>query len=727
MVRLLPALILLPLLGEEAPRRTVEEIARASRDAVVAIHSSDRVGERRGAGSGFFIRGGEAGGAVLVTNLHVIGEGRAFTVELTGGETLRPETIIAFDRDNDLAIVALERGDLPVLSLGDSGGLLPGQQVLAVGNVLGLGLSVMQGSIAPARSIEGRNLLQLAMPIEPGASGSPVIDLEGRAVGVLAMQSGRNSGFAVPASDVMALLSRANPMPMKRWLRIGALDPELWRPLLGGEWRQRAGRLLAAGTGAGFGGRMLCVHEGSPPGGSFDLAVEVKLEDESGAAGLLFHADGGDKHYGFYPTAGSLRLTSFEGPDVFTWRIIQTVSSTAYRPGDWNEIRVRVRESRLTCLVNGKVVIEAEDSGLPPGSVGLVKFREPKAEFRRFRVAPELPDAAVAKDLSERIAALADRLTAAPELSRGLVEEVSSSGLEAPGLLRERAASLDRQAARLRAAADRAGGLALARELHAALASPEAEIDLLRAAFLIARADNPDLEVAPYLEQVERMGRGARAAADARTTAADKLEAVIRHFCDDLGFRGSRTEYYHRSNSYMNEVIDDREGIPITLTVLFMDVARRAGLDVAGVAAPGHFLARLENGAAEPGEVRLIDIFSGKVISLQEAEKIWGLPPGEEDLAPAAKRAIVSRMIRNLLGCALREGDEPVMLRYLDLILAVDETSAIDRWLRARLRFRAKDIEGAEDDLGRLLDHGIPGVPRSDVEELLEAVRNARR
>src|SRR5262249_8458311 len=249
---------------------------QASRKSVVLISSSDRRGESRGLGSGFILRAD----GILATNYHVIGEGRAFTVELHDGTRSNPTAILAVDRTKDLALIQIDQKELSPLDLGDSDGLRPGQRVLAVGNPLGLHLSVMQGTVAEKREVHGRELIQLAMPIEPGSSGSPLIDLRGKAVGVIAMKSAESLGFAVPAKELKALLGKLSPVPMSRWLTIGALNPKEWRTILGGSWRQRAGRLISTGLGSGFGGRTLCLSEAPSPQGDFELAVEVRLSDE---------------------------------------------------------------------------------------------------------------------------------------------------------------------------------------------------------------------------------------------------------------------------------------------------------------------------------------------------------------------------------------------------------------------------------------------------------------
>src|SRR5262249_16618857 len=153
--------------------------------------------------------------------------------------------------------------DLPALELGDSDALKQGQPVVAVGNPQGLERSVVSGVVSGRRTIEGESMIQLAIPIEPGNSGGPLLDRHGRAEGGLTLKSaGRaNLGFAPPVNGLKPLLARPNPIPMEHWLTIGALDPADWKPVFGARWRQRAGRIQVEGLGSGFGGRSLCLWQ----------------------------------------------------------------------------------------------------------------------------------------------------------------------------------------------------------------------------------------------------------------------------------------------------------------------------------------------------------------------------------------------------------------------------------------------------------------------------------
>jgi len=141
----------------------------------------------------------------------------------------------------------------------------------------------------------------------------------------------------------------------------------------------------------------------------------------------------------------------------------------------------------------------------------------------------------------------------------------------------------------------------------------------------------------------------------------------MTHLFETMRFNGSTGAYYHRSNSYLNEVLDDREGLPITLSLLFIEVAKRKGLAASGVPLPSHFIAKVQLGEKEV----LIDAFNGKPISRDDAEKLVGLRLDDEDFKAAEPKAILTRMLTNLLGATDAEEDTERMLGYLDAILAL--------------------------------------------------------
>ena len=99
---------------------------------------------------------------------------------------------------------------------------------------------------------------------------------------------------------------------------------------------------------------------------------------------------GANKHYGFYPTAGQMRLTRFDGPNVFSWTILDQQLTRHYLPGDWNTLKLRHEGNRFYCHVNGHLVFESSDRGLQGGKVGLAKFRNTVATFRNFRLGKQV-------------------------------------------------------------------------------------------------------------------------------------------------------------------------------------------------------------------------------------------------------------------------------------------------------------------------------------------------
>src|SRR5262245_5897780 len=342
--------------GKKAPK-TVEQLAENAKESIAILYYTGRDGKQQGLGTGFVI----SADGLIATNLHVIGEARPINVQLADGSKHEATIVQASDRKFDLAIVKIDvKEKLKPLPLGDASNLKQGQALVALGHPRGLEYSVVAGVLSGKRDFDGVSMLQLAIPIEQGNSGGPVLDMQGRVVGIVTMKAlvTNNLGFAVPVNALKQIHERPNPITMEQWLTIGALDKSEWKTLFGARWRQRAGRILADGAGTGFGGRTLCLSQRQPPEFPYEATVTVKLDDEAGAAGLIFGGDADGKHYGFYPTGGKLRLTRFDGPNVFSWKIIFDQPSAAYRPGDWNTFRVRIEKDKFTCYCNDEKITD---------------------------------------------------------------------------------------------------------------------------------------------------------------------------------------------------------------------------------------------------------------------------------------------------------------------------------------------------------------------------------
>jgi serine protease Do len=693
-----------------AADKTPEELAEQVRPSICVVTTRGRDAGEKGLGTGFVI----SADGLIATNAHVIGEGRPIAVEFPDGSKFDVTAVHAHDHKRDLAIIKVDAKNLKPLSLGDSDGLKDGQAVVAFGNPKGLRFSVVSGIVSAIREVDGRKMVQLAIAVEPGNSGGPVVDMQGRVQGIISLKSlvTENLAFAVGVNDLKPLLKKPNPVPMAAWVTIGALDPDEWKSEMGAHWSQRAGRLLVEDPGTGFGGRSICVWQRKSAALPFDVTVTVKLDDEAGAAGLIFRHDG-ERHDGFYPTGGKLRLTRFDGPDVNSWRILADTPSPHYKPGDWNTLRVRVTKDGVKCFVNGQLAIESNDVEWADGQVGLAKFRQTKAEFRNFRVGSDL----VAKSVdSGTILKLIEGKPATNVVGKLAREKAS------PGVLRSRADELEREAGKLKELAARVQEQQLFDELQKALTGPEEKIDLIHAALLLAKLDNEEVDVDAYRAEMDRMAKKAAEGLSKDATDADRLKALDTYFFEKRGFHGSRGDYYHKSNSYLNEVIDDREGLPITLSVLYLDLARRMGVTVVGVGLPGHFVTRH---MPKEGDGKFIDVFErGKPLTAEQARKkaedYTGHEVDDEVLKPVTKKAIIVRMLQNLLGLARRDQDTTAGLRYLDGILILDPSDGQTRMMRAGIYLSKNQKPEALADVQFLIDHPSPGIDLRRLREFKE-------
>ena len=451
----------------------------------------------------------------------------------------------------------------------------------------------------------------------------------------------------------------------------------------------------------------------------------MKLGDESGAAGLAFHADGGNRHYGFYPTAGKLRVTRFDGPSVFEWKVLRELPSPHYRPGDWNQLTVLVEKKGFRCLINGEPFATVDDDSLPPGRVGLAKFRDTEAEFKLFRVGPPADGAQPDATVAARLEAAIDRLPPLERLTPAGIAPLVNDAEPAVTAVRDRATALEKRAADLRL---------VAADLHTARVSVELarlcalgdDCDLLRAALVVAELDDEELDIDAYVQQVDRMAQEIAQSLPKDADEPARLAALNTYLFADNGFHGSRTDYYHRANSHLSRVIDDREGLPITLSILYMELAKRLEMNVVGIGLPGHFVVKH---IPRQGDEQLIDVFEGAVpLSREDAAKRVRAVADEEldddHLQPFSKPQIVRRVLRNLLGVAQDAKDREAMLRSLEALVAIQPDDTADRGLLAVARFETGRREAAITGLDWFLEQQPPGIDLDVIRTLQDRFRN---
>ncbi len=238
----------------------------------------------------------------------------------------------------------------------------------------------------------------------------------------------------------------------------------------------------------------------------------------------------------------------------------------------------------------------------------------------------------------------------------------------------------------------------------------DARIDLARACLLIAQDAYPNLEVERYMGEIERMAARLRARLGQTATAEDRIVALNQFLYEELGYWGNTEDYDDPRNSYLNEVIDRRTGIPITMAILYMELGQRIGLPVEGVSFPGHFLVRLRL----RGGMLVLDPFSGgapqsedelrnrvkRVIPDGVADDLPASElPLDQFLEPAKNRQILSRVLRNLKR-VYREANKPErMLDVLNRMLLVTPDASAELRDRGYVYQRLECYRAAFKDL----------------------------
>jgi len=254
-------------------------------------------------------------------------------------------------------------------------------------------------------------------------------------------------------------------------------------------------------------------------------------------------------------------------------------------------------------------------------------------------------------------------------------------------------------------------------------------VPLDEAALAIAEEEYPRLDVEEYLVRLDRLGERVRRQAPEPARAASTLNALRRVLHEEEGLRGNELDYYDPRNSFLNEVLDRKLGIPISLAVVWIEVARRAGLALQGVGFPGHFLAKY---ASPAGPEVFVDAFNGgEMLSAEECVARYRARSGGRDLdrrylAAVTPRQILARMLQNLKRIYVERRDDVRAYAVLDriLLLSPGQIEAVrDRGLVAA---RLGGGPAAAQDLEVYLAHAPQAADAADVRKVLGVLRGKR-
>lgn len=250
---------------------------------------------------------------------------------------------------------------------------------------------------------------------------------------------------------------------------------------------------------------------------------------------------------------------------------------------------------------------------------------------------------------------------------------------------------------------------------------PEPQIDLALAALLIAAEQYPQLAPEPYLRRLDELAERARDRLWDETAPIVMVQEVSRVLFEEEGFRGNRMEYYDPRNSFLNDVIDRRMGIPITLSILYLEVGWRLGIPLHGVNFPGHFLVRY------PGEAvqLLVDPFQNGMVRFEDEaqdllDHVYGgsVRMQPDFLRRADRRDILVRLLSNLKGNYLNRRDDVRALSAIERVLIVRPDSADDERDRGIVLTRLGREREAAAALQRYLEL-VPDAPDTARVQLL--------
>jgi regulator of sirC expression with transglutaminase-like and TPR domain len=268
-------------------------------------------------------------------------------------------------------------------------------------------------------------------------------------------------------------------------------------------------------------------------------------------------------------------------------------------------------------------------------------------------------------------------------------------------------------------------------DYFAALVADDQQFSQLEAAVAVAHAVEPDLDVQGVLSTVDGLAVKLKNRIAADTAPLQRLRLLNRYFFQELGFAGNVNDYYAPENSYLQHVLDSRRGIPITLALIYIEIAQQIGLEARGVSFPGHFLIKLK---MPQGEV-VIDPFNGRSLSRDDLEeriepyrRRHGLVGDAEVplglfLQTATPRAVVARMLRNLKEIHRGAEEWPALLAVMQRLVILLPDDWDERRDRGLVRAELGDDDGALQDLAAYVEHS-PGA--DDVRAINDRIGELR-
>ncbi|MBF2003458.1 MAG: SirB1 family protein [Synechococcales cyanobacterium C42_A2020_086] len=256
-------------------------------------------------------------------------------------------------------------------------------------------------------------------------------------------------------------------------------------------------------------------------------------------------------------------------------------------------------------------------------------------------------------------------------------------------------------------------------EIH----QPEQQIHLARAALYLAQEEYPSLDVDEYLNALETMAAEVAERLPQERYPLRVIQTLNQYLYQDLGFRGNVENYYDPRNSFLNDVIERRLGIPITLSLVYLELARHIDFPMVGVGMPGHFLIR-----PTLGEMQVfVDAFhQGEVLFAEDCQErlsqLYGQPieMRPEFLADVNPHHFLARMLTNLKAIYLNQGEIAKALAAIERILLIFPDAALEQRDRGLIYYQAGRWTEASQDLANYLRHVPDAEDAPVIQQLLE-------
>jgi regulator of sirC expression with transglutaminase-like and TPR domain len=268
-------------------------------------------------------------------------------------------------------------------------------------------------------------------------------------------------------------------------------------------------------------------------------------------------------------------------------------------------------------------------------------------------------------------------------------------------------------------------------EYFSTLVQQDDGLPLFEAALAIAQDAEPELDLATTQAEVDTLAARLQQRLPEDASALQKLRLLNHYFYRELGFSGNLNDYYHPDNSYLHRVIHTRRGIPISLAVLYMELAQQIGLNVQGISFPGHFLMKL---SVQSGEV-VLDPFNGASLSREELEERLEPYILQQDfpddfqlnayLATASARDILVRMLRNLKDLFMQQERWQRLLEVQERLLILLPREIIERRDRGLAYAHLECPQAALQDLETYIEQRPYAMDVAELRAMLPGLREA--